>query len=372
MKIAILTPGGVDRSGITRVIPCLLWFIERLVGVGDEVHVFALRQETRQAQWSLLGASVHNAGGRTAITRAVRNFKEIRREQRRAPFDVIHALWAAPQGALAAIAGKLLNIPVLLHLPGGDIVNLPEIGYGGRSTFKGRAALQVAIWGADCVVTPSHDMVRRASELGIHAERIPFGVALDRWPVASPRRRTDGAPARLLHIANLSAVKNQETLLLAANFLRARAIPFVLEIVGEDTLRGKIQQRAQELGVEKHIHFLGFLPQVALKEHVYTADLLIVTSQHEAGPVVALEAAAAGVPTAGTKVGLLADWAPQAARVVEFGDSAALGSAIADLLLNEEDRLALAGAAQQRAIAENADVTTEKIRKLYREMRRKP
>ena len=31
MKVAILTPGGVDRSGTERVIPCLLWLIERLV-----------------------------------------------------------------------------------------------------------------------------------------------------------------------------------------------------------------------------------------------------------------------------------------------------------------------------------------------------
>jgi hypothetical protein len=47
MKVAIVTPGGVDRSGSERVIPCLLWLIERLVRAGIEVHVFALRQEPR-------------------------------------------------------------------------------------------------------------------------------------------------------------------------------------------------------------------------------------------------------------------------------------------------------------------------------------
>ena len=30
MRIALITPGGVDRSGTHRVIPCLLWLIERL------------------------------------------------------------------------------------------------------------------------------------------------------------------------------------------------------------------------------------------------------------------------------------------------------------------------------------------------------
>lgn len=369
MKVAILTPGGVDRSGTTRVIPCLLWFIERLVRSGDEVHVFALRQEPRRARWDLLGASVHNAGARTALIRAGRALLDIQREHRRAPFDVIHALWAVPQGALAAIAGKVLSVPVLLHLPGGDFVNLPEIGYGGRFRLKGRVALHVAIRGADCIVAPSADMVRRADEFGVRAERIPFGVALDHWPPAPPRRRVDGAPARLLHVANLSAVKDQDTLLDAANALRMRGIPFVLKIIGEDMLNGRVQRRVHKLGLDQNVRFLGFLPQGALREHVYAADLLLVSSRHEAGPVVALEAAAAGVPTVGTRVGLLAEWAPEAARVVEIGDGAALGGAIAEVLLNEEERLVVAGAAQQRAIAENADVTTDRIRRMYIEMR---
>ena len=59
MKIALLVPGGVDRSATTKVIPCLLWLIERLAE-GHEVHVFALRQEDRPGTWPLLErSSVH-------------------------------------------------------------------------------------------------------------------------------------------------------------------------------------------------------------------------------------------------------------------------------------------------------------------------
>src|SRR5690349_11587524 len=114
MKIAILTPGGVDRSGTERVIPCLLWFVERLVKCGDEVHVFALRQEAKAGQWPLLGARVHNAGGSNPLVRGARMLAALRREHRRAPFDVIHALWAVPQGALASVAARALVVPVLL------------------------------------------------------------------------------------------------------------------------------------------------------------------------------------------------------------------------------------------------------------------
>ncbi len=371
MKIALVTPGGVDRTGVARVVPCLLWFIERLVRSGDEVHVFALRQESGRGQWPLLGAVVHNAGGNDPLTRGVRALLDLRAEHHRTPFDVIHALWAVPQGALAAIAREILRVPLLLHLPGGDIVRLPEIDYGGRQTLKGRLALRVAVSAADRIVTPSDAMVRLSRTLGIHAEHIPFGVALDHWPVVPPRRRANGTAMRLLHVANLSPVKDQETLLTAMHFLRARGIKFHLDVIGEDTLHGAIQLRARETGLEDCVRFRGFLAQAALRESMCGADILIVSSRHEAGPIVALEAAATGVPTAGTNVGLLADWAPEAARVVGVGDGLALGAVIADLSSNEEQRLRLASEAQKRAIAENADVTTRRLQSIYLAMARK-
>jgi glycosyltransferase involved in cell wall biosynthesis len=365
MKIAIVTPGGVDRSGVNRVIPCLLWFIERLAKSGDEVHVYALRQEPVRGQWPLLGATIHNAGGNSPLVRATRMLADLRREHHRSRFDVVHALWAVPQGALAAIAGRYLSIPVLLHLPGGDIARLPDIGYGARCTAASRLALRFAIGGADRTLTLSNAMVGQATALDIAAHRVPFGIALDRWPLVPPQRREDGKRLRLLHVADLSPVKDQETLLAAARYLRTTGMEFTLHIVGGDTLGGAIQARALALGLERCVQFHGFLPQAALRERMCSTDILVVSSRHEAGPIVALEAAACGVPTVGTNVGLLADWSPDAARVVAVGDGLALGAAIAELGHDEERRLRIASAAQRRAAAENADVTTRNIRDLY-------
>jgi hypothetical protein len=91
VKIALVVPGGVDRSGTERVIPCLLWLIERLVAAGDEVHVFALNQEPEPGEWRLLGATVHNAGTRWPRLRTV---AAMLREHRRGRFDAVHAFWA--------------------------------------------------------------------------------------------------------------------------------------------------------------------------------------------------------------------------------------------------------------------------------------
>src|SRR5207248_2550306 len=126
----------------------------------------------------------------------------------------------------------------------------------------------VAVFGTDHIAVPSAPMVRAARELGIAVERVPFGVALDRWPVAPPRRREAGRPANLLQVADISPVKDQETLLMTAVHLRERKIPFVLEIIGADTLGGAMQRRATELGLDACVRFAGFLPQEALKERM--------------------------------------------------------------------------------------------------------
>jgi glycosyltransferase involved in cell wall biosynthesis len=98
------------------------------------------------------------------------------------------------------------------------------------------------------------------------------------------------------------------------------------------------------------------------------ADLLVVTSRYEAGPLVVLEAAVVGVPTVGTNVGHLSEWAPAAARVVEPRDSVGLAQALAEILSSEDARLRLAARAHERALAENADVTARRFRQIYSEM----
>ena len=61
MKLALFVPGGVDRSGVDRVVPALLWQVERLAR-RHSVHVFALSQEPEPDHWELLGANIHNVG----------------------------------------------------------------------------------------------------------------------------------------------------------------------------------------------------------------------------------------------------------------------------------------------------------------------
>ncbi len=363
MKIALVVPGGVDRSGTDRVIPCLLWLIERLAAA-HEVHVFALRQEARPGHWPLLGAEVHDAGARPRRARAL---AQMLAEHRRERFDVVHGFWAAGPGVVAVTFGRLTGVPAIVSLPGGDLTALDDIGYGALLTRRGRWWTRFALAGAACVVVPCKHMAVAAAAFGIGAETIPFGVALDRWSVRAVGERTGAL--RLVHVANLNRVKDQETLLAAARLLAEDGVDFGLDVIGLDTLGGAVQRRCTELGLSDRVRFHGFLTHDAVRPWIERAHVLVMSSRHEAGPMVMLEAAVAGVPTIGTAVGHVADWAPGAAVAVPIGDAEALAAAVVGLADDEPERLRLAAAAQMRALACDADMTARLHQELYARVR---
>jgi glycosyltransferase involved in cell wall biosynthesis len=364
VKVALIVPGGVDRSGVERVIPCILWLIERLVAAGDDVHVFAFNQESRPGRWRLLGATVHNAGQRP---QTVTTLAMIAAEHTASAFDIFHAFWADSCGVVGAVAAKLTRRRLILTLPGGDLSRIPSIGYGSMIRWQGRARVRFAVRGAHAITAPSQAMCALAEQAGIRAQRVPLGVALDRWPVAPPRPRNPRDPIRLLHVASLNRVKDQYTLLAATRILRDAGVAFELTVVGADTLGGAIQRHAAELDLSENVRFLGFIPHHALRSWIDRADILVMSSHHEAGPLVTLEAAIAGVPTVGTAVGHIADFAPEAAIAVRVGDAAALANGVRCLADNEQSRLRLALNAQVRACLEDADFTARSFKGLYDE-----
>lgn len=364
MKLALVVPGGVDRSGAVRVIPALLSLVERLAA-RDELHVYALRQETRPGTWDLAGARVHNIGAGWTRVRAVRAICD---EHRKSPFALVHSIFAGACGLVAVSAARLLRIPSVVHVAGGELVSLPDIAYGGCLKWHGRLQQKVVLAAASTLTAASAPMVHALARLGRSARRLPLGVDLRRWPIRAPAQRERDEPLRLVHVASLNRVKDQPTLLRALASLMASGVPFHAEVVGEDTLRGEIQALARTLGLLERVRFHGFVAHGDLQPIISAAHLMVVSSRHEAGPLVTLEAAVLGVPTVGTAVGHVAEWAPDAALAVPVGDWARLAAAIEVVASDEALRQRLAGAAQQRACQEDADYTAQQFQRLYAQL----
>ena len=362
MKVAIVAPGGLDPSGERRVIPALLWLIERLSREA-EVHAFTLAPVESGGTYTLRGATVHAVGPHLA-----RAASAIRAEHARGRFQVIHAFWATHPAYVALPLGGLLGAPVMVHIAGGELASLPDIDYGGVRTWRGRAAMRAVLRSASVVTGASRGIIESAARLGCRAVRVPLGVARDAWPPCPPRARDTSRPARLIHVASLNRVKDPFTLIRALRLVADRGTSFSLDVAGEDTLQGAVADAAHQAGLADCITFHGFRTQGELRPMVLAADVMVISSRHEAGPIAALEAAVSGVAVAGTAVGHLAEWAPHAAAVAPPGDAEALAHAIDGLLRDETRRLAIAGAAQEHSMSEDADFTASRVMGLYREM----
>jgi len=365
-RLGFVVTGGVDRSGRERVIPSLLALVERLAR-RYELHVFVLRHYREPCTYDLLGATVHDLGrtdGVPGIGRLRQERRLLRALSRIGSFHVLHAYWAVPAGVVTTRVARRLGIPSVVTFDSGELVSIPEIGYGLQRRWIDRRAVAATARSASRITVCTGYMARLARELGIDTEQVPLGTD-PRW---FPRADSgDGPPWRLLHVASLNAVKDHATLLRALSRIVAQAPGVHLDIVGEDALDGRVQQLCHALGLDGQVSFHGVQPIDRVAAFYARAHLHVVSSRHEAAGAVSLEAACAGVATVGTSVGYIADWAGDRAVAVPVADPEALATAVLSLLGDPVRRGRVAAAAQSWALAHDAEWTASRFAQLYDE-----
>jgi glycosyltransferase involved in cell wall biosynthesis len=369
MRIALIVTGGVDASGRERVVPALLWLIERLARRHD-VHVFALHYYPEARSYPLLGATIHDVG-RVDGPPGLRRLR-VRARLRRAIgrvglFDLVHAYWGMP-AVVATRVGRRLGVPVVITLDSGELVSLGDIGYGLQRRLIERRAVARAIREATRITVATDYMAQMPPLEGAQVDVVPIGVDTRLF---APAPAVDGPPWRLLRVASINRVKDYAMLLRALASVVTRVRDVHLDIVGSDTLSGSIQALGRELGVDAHVTFHGFQPTDALAAFYARAHLHVLSSRHEAANVATLEAACAGVPTVGTAVGYVADWAPHDRAVaVAVGDHQALACAILDLLRDGARRYRIAAAARAWTLEHDADWTAARFEEIYGDVSR--
>jgi len=147
----------------------------------------------------------------------------------------------------------------------------------------------------------------------IPAERlvkIPGGADLARFRPAGDRRHVRvelGLPLDrplLFTVRNLEARMGLDTLLAAMAIIARRMPEAHLLIGGAGSLRPALEARVDALGLDKHVTFLGFVPDAELPRYYQAADLFVLpTRALEGFGLVTVEALACGTPVLGTRVG---------------------------------------------------------------------
>jgi len=374
MRIGLVVPGFSADPG-DWCIPALRHLVVRLVGAAD-VHIFALRYPDRRGRYGVFGAQVTALGGGAATGGGsaglwLRTASELVAEHRRRPFDVLHAFWAGEPGFVAALLGRALRIPAVVSIAGGELARQRDIGYGGLLRRLERVKIQVALRLAGAVTAGSALALASAqpflpARCASRARRVPLGVDLVMF--APLRARRNDGPTRILHVASLCGVKDQATLLSAAAALRERGYAFQLDVVGTGPLEPDLRSLARCLGLSESIRWRGAVPHDQMPQAYQRAEVFVLSSRHEAQGMVALEAAACGVPVVGTAVGVIPELQP-AARTVRVGDAEGLADAMAELVDDEPSRLRSGCAARERAVGEySIDLCTTRFIDLYGEV----
>ena len=131
---------------------------------------------------------------------------------------------------------------------------------------------------------------------------IPNGVEEppDGEPDRFVARRVLGLPEDYFVVfttAQHVARKRLETLVKGAKVLKERGFKmFVALIGGKGPLTEYLKKLAVDLGVQDVVRFAGWIPDEELPLYYRAADVFVVTSEYEAGPLTMLEAGIRGVP----------------------------------------------------------------------------
>ena len=262
--------------------------------------------------------------------------------------DVIHAHSAIYAGAVAAEWGRENGIPVVL--------TEHSTGFARKVYRSSQLALaEKAAVGADACIAVSPALGEVLDE-ELPRSRGRWGwvpnVVASRFGGDKASGERGEKPVRFLNLAIMTEKKGQMDLLEA--FARAFGnIPETTELWmgGDGSLRGALEVRARELGIEQRVWFLGRVPPGDVPGLLAQVDAMVVASHYETFGVVAAEALMAGVPVVATRCG-----GPEC--IVEEGDGRlvppwepeALAQAMAEVAesATKVDRQAIAERAKAR------------------------
>jgi glycosyltransferase involved in cell wall biosynthesis len=372
MNIGILLPGFSSDEN-DWAIPVQLNLVREMAAY-DDVRVLALRYPHRRDTYPVYGSTVYSLGvgqvrGLSRLALWWEALKTVRRLHREKPFDVFHAMWADETGLIAAWAGRWLGVPVVVSVAGGELARLDDIGYGLQRGAFSRWIVKGALEGADRVVVACTYIQKLIAAAGLKVDAdkirtIALGVDTEVFrPGLSDRGR--GSPNHLIHVASLVGVKDQAMLLRALARLKT---PATLDILGTGPQQNTLQSLAAQLEITERVNFIGGVNHLDLPGHYHKATINILSSRHEGLGMVTLEAAACGIPTVSTTVGLLPDH-PSMGVSVPVGDDVALAAAIDALLADDQRRTSLAQSAYETAQAQfTIQHTVEQFRRLYAEL----
>jgi L-malate glycosyltransferase len=217
--------------------------------------------------------------------------------------DLLHVHYAIPHAISAYLAAQLLRplkIPIVTTLHGTDITLV-----GQEKSFFDITRFSI---NESTVVTAVSDYLKEKTESifkptkPIHRVHNFVDLEFFRRPVFGCHRANFAKPEQpiYIHVSNFRPVKRTQDVIKI--FAKVReSVDAVLVLVGEGPTLRDAKDLATELGVQKHVRYLG--KQLDIVSILGCSDVLLFPSESESFGLAPLEAMACEVPVVATRVG---------------------------------------------------------------------
>lgn len=296
----------------------------------------------------------------------------------RRPADVLHAnYWLSGEAAHRLKHERSLPLVVTFHTLG------RVKAAGGDPESAERIAAEAAVMGCADVVCASNpveaaQLVELCDAPAERIELVPLGVD---HAFFSPGERAGaraavglGEEPVVLFAGRLQALKGVDLAVEALAMLRT--VDTALVVIGGPSgsdgaaYQAAVRARVDELGLVGRVRFVPPQPHHLLSTWYRTADLVVVPSRSESFGLVALEAAACGVPVVASGVGGLASLVEDGVTGLLLGDRdpRQWATAIDDLLADPGRRTAMGAAAAGAAQRYRWSIAAARLRRCYADL----
>ena len=255
--------------------------------------------------------------------------------------SLVHAHAPFAGSIISSLAGKLAGVPVIVHAHLQDALSS---NYFIRS-YQNMMNYWTSRKCCDAIISVSHQVKDALITEGFDSRKfhvVHNGTPVNNREIDSNIRSELNIPEHIpvvIHIGRLCKSKGQHLLLQAAANLHQLGQETIYLIVGKDLEQdgdylNYLKDMAQELGINKSVHFLGH--RADIPQLLALSDLLVLPSNAEGLPLVILEAMAAGLPVVATPVGGIPEVVihQETGFLVPVENVQALGNAILKLLQN--------------------------------------
>jgi L-malate glycosyltransferase len=164
---------------------------------------------------------------------------------------------------------------------------------------------RLCISGSNAITTVSQSLANAMQNHSIQGNYfvIPNVVNVQEFHIKKIKTHENKKPSALHVSAINDKEKNVSGMLRAVKNVIEKYPDFELNIIGEHAERKKLEHYSKELGIEKNVHFLGYVPSDKILSYFHHADFFLLFSHFETFSCVLAEALCSGIPVVATNSG---------------------------------------------------------------------